>query len=195
MELVTLHELLKKDIQGKVVCFPTDTVYGIGAKIEDIDAIKRIYEMKHRDYQKPLAILCPSLDIQSYVKEISPMAKKLMEQYWPGALTLIFKRSDQIPSIVTQGLDTIGLRMPNSNIALSLLNHFGFMATTSVNISGNPSLNDVTSIQKEFGNSIDYFVVDSCSFSKVSSTVLDVSSSIPKILRQGSITIDLNQFQ
>ncbi len=189
MELVTLDELLKKDINGKIICFPTDTVYGIGAKINDLKAIEKIYQMKHRDDKKPLAILCPSPNIDEYVDDISPIASELINKYWPGALTLIFKRGKAISKKVTRGLDTVGLRMPNSFIALQILKKFGLMATTSVNISGSNALNDITSITNQFANFIDYIVKDEATFSSVSSTVVDVTTSLPKVLRQGNIII------
>ena len=193
MDVVTLEQLLKlqvnKDIKGKVICFPTDTVYGVGASIEDNEAINKIYNLKHRDKSKPLAVLTGSKNIEKYVLEISNEAKDLIDKYWPGALTIIFKKSNIISNKVTCNLDTIGLRMPNSQIALSILNHFGLMATTSVNISGSTPLNDIEEIKKHFGNEIDYLVIDKEETSNVSSTIIDASSSNLKVLRQGDIII------
>ena len=96
-----------------------------------------------------------------------------MDKYWPGALTLIFKKSNLISDKVTSNFDTVGLRMPNSNIALQILNHFGLMATTSVNISGSAPLNNIEDIKKYFSDEIDYLVIDEEKTSNVSSrTVL-----------------------
>ena len=193
MDVVTVEQLLKlqtnKDIKGKVICFPTDTVYGVGALIEDNEAINKIYNLKHRDKSKPLAVLTGNKHIEKYVLEISNEAKNLMDKYWPGALTIIFKKSNIISNKVTCNLDTIGLRMTNSKIALSILNHFGLMATTSVNISGSAPLNDIEEIKKHFSNEIDYLVIDKEETSNVSSTIIDASSSNLKVLRQGDIII------
>ena len=189
MDVITLQELLEKDIKGKVICFPTDTVYGVGALIEDREAINKIYNLKHRDKSKPLAVLTGTNNIDKYVLEINNKARQLMNTYWPGALTLIFKKSNIISDEVTSGFDTVGLRMPNSKIALSILNKFGLMATTSVNISGSNPLNNIEDIQKYFSNEIDYLVMDKEQTSNVSSTVVDVSSSNIKVLRQGHIII------
>lgn len=189
MDVITLKELLTKDIKGKVVCFPTDTVYGVGALINDSEAIDKIYHLKNRDKSKPLAVLTSTKQIEPFVKEISEFSKVLMDKYWPGALTLIFKKSDKISEKVTSGFDTVGLRMPNSNIALQILNKFGLMATTSVNISGSEPLNNVDDIIKHFSEDIDYLVIDKEKTSNISSTVIDVTSESYKILRQGDIKL------
>ena len=189
MDVVTLKQILEFDIKGKVVCFPTDTVYGVGALISDDEAINKIYNLKHRDKSKPLAVLTATTNINDYVININSIAKELMDKYWPGALTLIFKKSNLISDKVTSGFDTVGLRMPNSSIALQILNHFGLMATTSVNISGSEPLNNIEDIKKYFSNDIDYLVIDEEKTSNISSTVVDVTSDNLKVLRQGSIII------
>ena len=190
MELVTAEELIKKNIDGKVVCFITDTVYGVGAKVNDIKAIKKIYELKERDYSKPLAILTPNTDLGNYVKNVSCKAKELMDKYWPGALTIIYEKKDTICDLVTSNKNTVGFRMPNSKVALKILNHFGIMATTSVNISGSAPLNNLDEIIKYFGKKIDYIVIDKEEQSKVSSTVVSCINDEIKVLRQGSIVIE-----
>ena len=189
MDVVTLKELLTKDIKGKVICFPTDTVYGVGALIDDEQAINKIYHLKNRDISKPLAVLTGTKEINKYVLEISDFANELMTKYWPGALTIIFKKSNLISDKVTSGFDTIGLRMPNSQIALQILNKFGLMATTSVNLSGQQPLNNLEDIANNFGNEIDYIIIDQEEISNVSSTVIDVSRKPYKIIRQGNIQI------
>lgn len=189
MDVVTLKQLLTKDIKGKVVCFPTDTVYGVGALINDEEAINKIYHLKHRDTSKPLAVLTGTRNIKDYVIDINSQAKELMDKYWPGALTLIFKKTNLINDKVTSNFDTVGLRMPNSNVALQILNHFGLMATTSVNISGSEPLNDIELIKKYFSDEIDYLVIEEEKKSNVSSTVVDVTNKQLKVLRQGDIII------
>lgn len=183
MEKVTLTELLTKDITNKVICFPTDTVYGVGAKVSDKVAIDKIYEMKKRDYSKPLAILTPNKFIDKYVVKISSEARNLMDEGWPGALTLIFKKSNIINDAITNGLDTIAFRMPDSKIALAILNHFGPLATTSVNISGMPPLNDIETIEKQFSEYIDYLVIDKEEIKGMPSKIIDVSTDSIKVIR------------
>ena len=183
MEKVTLDELLTKDITNKVICFPTDTVYGVGAQVGDKLAINKIYEMKKRDYSKPLAILTPTKNIDKYVVKISSEAHNLMDKGWPGALTLIFKKSNIIDDEITNGLDTIAFRMPDSKIALAILNHFGPLATTSVNISGSSPINDLETIVKLFSKYIDYLVTDKEEIKGMPSKIIDVSSDVIKVIR------------
>ena len=189
MDVISVYDLINKDIRGKVICFPTDTVYGVGALIDDIEAIKKIYNLKNRDYSKPLAILTGTKDIDRYVMNISKDAKQLMDKYWPGALTLVFKKTNLIPDIVTSNLNTVGLRMPNSSIALMLLEKFGLLATTSINISGDRPLNNKEDIIKQFGNDIDYLVMETQTSSNVSSSIIDVTEKNIKVIRQGDIII------
>ena len=183
MEKVTLEELLTKDIKGKIICFPTDTVYGVGALINDEEAIDKIYEMKKRDYSKPLAILTASKDIDKYVSILSDDAHKLMNDYWPGALTLIFKKSGLISYKITSGLDTVAFRMPNSKVALKILEHFGPLATTSVNISGESPLNSIEEIEAAFSDYIDYLVIDDEAVNGKPSRIIDVSGNYMKVIR------------
>ena len=183
MEKVSLEELLSKDIKGRIICFPTDTVYGVGALINDSDGISKIYEMKKRDYTKPLAILTASKNIDKYVTNISPDANKLINEGWPGALTLIFKKSHLISDQVTSGLSTVAFRMPNSKIALKILEHFGPLATTSVNISGDNPINNLNDIENRFKHDIDYLVIDQEEILGVPSKIIDVSSENIKVIR------------
>lgn len=190
---MTLKEFLKLDIselKGKVFCFPTDTVYGLGCLYNDEIALKKIYDIKKRSNIKPLAILVSNTnDINMLVCSIPSYAKQLMEDYWPGALTIIFKKSSNVSNYITCNLDTIGIRMPSSNIALEIINKFGPLPTTSVNISKHEPLNNLEDIINEFGTKIDYIISDCDSSSNVSSTVVDATSDKLVVLRQGSIII------
>jgi len=183
MEKVDLETFLKLDLRGQVFCFPTDTVYGVGALYDDHDAISRIFKLKHRDLKKPLALLTATKDIGEYVEEVSEAAKELMNTRWPGALTLIFNKSDKISDEVTNGFKTIAFRMPNSKIALKILKKFGLIATTSVNISGREPLNSVSEIEKYFADAIDYIVTNTEISSLVPSEILDVTSKEIKKIR------------
>ena len=189
MEKISINNLKNIDLNGKIIAFPTDTVYGVGCRVDDIDAIKKIYEMKNRDYSKPLAILCPDKNIDRYVLNINEKTNELMEKYWPGALTIIFKKSELINDLVSSNLDTVGFRMPNSSIALTVLKQFGIMATTSVNISGKAALNTCEDIEKEFSSFIDYMIIEKETLSTTSSTVVDASGDELHILRQGDIKL------
>lgn len=183
-------KLTKEEIKNKIIAFPTDTVFGVGALIDDLEAIDKIYELKHRDYSKPLAILASSIDdIIPYVKEVTEDIKEIMNKYWPGALTIIFNKNENVSDKITAGFKTIAFRIPNCKISLDILKQTGPLATTSVNISGNTPLNDYQEINKYFGDNIDFIVSENVSSSNISSTIIDVTSNEIKIIRQGQIKI------
>ncbi len=183
-------KITKEELKNKIIAFPTDTVFGVGALIDDLEAIEKIYELKKRDYSKPLAILASSInDIKPYVKDINDDVLKIMKKYWPGALTIIFNKSDLVDSKLTAGFNTIAFRIPNCQIALDILKQTGPLATTSVNISGSTPLNTYEQIKKYFGNQIDYLVEQNVISSNVSSTIIDVSQGIIKVIREGEIKI------
>lgn len=183
MEKLSVNEFInfdKSKLVGKVICFPTDTVYGIGALFNDEVAISQIYKMKNRDPNKPLANLCSSVDqIKDLGIDVPEVANQLIEKHWPGALTIIFKDNSK----------KISFRMPNSEIALKLLRKFSVLTTTSVNESGEKELNSYEEINNAFGSMIDYFIDDEANLSKIASTVVDVSDGSVKVLRQGSIIL------
>ena len=190
MEKILVKDIDKINLDGKVIVFPTDTVYGLGCRIDDKLAIKKIYEIKNRNFSKPLAVLAPNKNIDEYVEKISAKAKILMDKYWPGALTIVFEKSDKIDDMVTSNLKSVGIRVPNSDIALSVLKRFGLMCTTSINISASEPLNNIEDIEKYFKDKIDYLVIDECHLSKISSTVVDARGDDLKILRNGDIKIE-----
>ncbi|MBP6904219.1 MAG: threonylcarbamoyl-AMP synthase [Bacilli bacterium] len=191
MEKVTLKELLcleKEDLKGKLICFPTDTVYGVAAIASDIEAVEKIYAMKKRSERKPLALLCSSIkQVEEYVENIDEAVLFLMKKYWPGALTIIFNKKPGVGDHLAK--ETIAFRMPNSKIALAIINHFSIMATTSVNISGEVEINDIEEIAEKFGDWIDYIVTDEAYISNVPSTVLDATGKSLNIVREGNIKV------
>lgn len=190
MYIEDLKNLNKESLKGKIICFPTDTVYGVGCLIDDEEALQKIYNLKHRDLSKPLAVLVPSKEsINELIKNSNSQVDEWMNKYWPGALTIIFNKADKVSNNLTRGLSTIGLRMPNSNVALEVLNKFGPLATTSVNLSNTPALNDLELIKLHFGNQIDYIIEDKEESSKISSTIVDATKEQPIILRQGDIKL------
>jgi L-threonylcarbamoyladenylate synthase len=191
MEKVTLKELLcleKEDLKGKIICFPTDTVYGVAAIASDKEAVEKIYKMKNRSERKPLAILCSNIkQIEEYVEVIDEAVKFLMKKYWPGALTIIFKKRPGKGDYLSK--DTIAFRMPNSKLALAIIDHFSLMATTSVNLSGEIEMNNIDEIVEKFANWIDYIVTDEAYLSNVPSTVLDATGDSLNIVREGNIKV------
>lgn len=185
-----IEDINRTKLNGKIIAFPTDTVFGVGAIIDDIEAINKIYKLKKRSFNKPLSILVANIEeILPYIKLPSEEIVKLMRQYWPGALTIIFEKTNIISEKITMGFNTIAFRIPNSQIALDILSKTGPLATTSVNFSGEEPLNSYQEIEKKFGENIDYIVAFNEESSNVSSTVIDVTNNTIKIVRQGQIEI------
>ena len=187
IELKKVAEIIKN---GEVVVFPTETVYGIGANGLNPDSIKKLYEAKKRPLNKPISLLVNSIDmINKVAKDITKLEYTLIKEFFPGPLTIILKKKDIVPNILTSNLDTVGIRMPANDIALKLIEYSGVpIATSSSNISGKPSVNKLTDIMADFDGNVDYFIDGGPSLLGLSSTVVQVIDEIPHILRQGFIT-------
>lgn len=170
----------------KVLIFPTDTVYGIGASIYDKESIKKIYEIKGRDFNKPLAVLCSSIEQVNEFAVLTKQAKVIAEGFWPGGLTLILKTNKKYYDLTKE--ETIGVRMPNHKLALSLLDKYGPLKTTSVNTSGEEPLNDYEIIYEKYHDVVSDIYQNNESLTKLSSTVIDLTSDNYQILREGHIT-------
>lgn len=178
---------------GGVGIFPTDTVYGIGCDFLNVDGLKRLFAAKKRDLNKPINILVSDIKmLNSVVTNINNIEKILIENFWPGALTIIFDKSKIVPDLLTSGLNTIGIRMPNNVICLDLINKFGRpIATSSANISNEPATNFVSiDLIKKFENNVD-FILDSGKIDgNVPSTIVRVVKDKVNILREGPISLN-----
>ena len=183
--IIDVRELLKINLKDEVIVFETDTVYGIGCLIGSEIGIKRIYEIKNREDKKPLPVLCANFEqVEKLVKDFDKY-RFLAEKYWPGALTLIFDKTNVVNDSITSGYSTVGVRIPNDFIALEILKKYGPMAVTSLNISSEPSILKFEETFK-FENVVD-FIVKGKDLSSNSSTVYDCVNK--RILRQGEIKI------
>ena len=171
--------------KGDVIIFPTDTVYGIGAKIDDAEALEKIYEIKKRPKEKRLAVLCGSVSDIEEIAFLSNDARKLIENFMPGALTVILKTKEAFRNDFIH--ETVGVRIPNHELALRILKENGPMATSSVNVSGSKPLNDYIEIVKEFSDEVLYVFPNALESSKVSSTIVDLSKGDCTLVREGSI--------
>ena len=178
-------ELLR---DGGVVSFPTDTVYGVGADPFRPEAVRRLYRIKGRPEEKPIAILLGSVEDADQVAQNLPASFcRLAERFWPGGLTLIVEARD-LPPEITAGGNTVGVRMPDHPVTLNLLRSFGgAIATTSANRSGENPATSAEEVRAQLGNRVDLIVDGGDTITKVASTVLNLSVSPPKILRHGGI--------
>ena len=182
---ISVKDLLKINIQDKVIVFQTDTVYGIGALLGSKLGVKKIYQVKSRESKKPLAVLCANIEqVRTLVKDFDSVSH-YAEKHWPGALTLILKKQDIVQDFVTSGYDTVGVRIPNDKIALQILETFGPMAVTSLNVTSEPAILKYKDAMM-FVHEVDY-IVKGKDLNNLSSTVYDCTNR--KILRQGDISL------
>ena len=172
---------------NKVIIFPTDTVYGIGSDIFDLEGIERIYKIKNRSKDKPLACLCADIKQIEDIAYLSEDARKLINLFLPGPLTIILKSKPIVLDKI--GYKTIGVRIPNNKIALDILKEHGPMLTTSVNESGDVPLNEYDDIKANYNHLVDYIYNTNTKSSNISSTVVDLTDNRLRILRIGEIPL------
>lgn len=176
--------------QGGTVIFPTETVYGLGANALSADAVKKIFAAKGRPADNPLIVhIADVTELSKLTADISPAAQKLIDAFWPGPLTLIFKKSPQIPSAVTGGLNTVAIRMPSSEIARKLLQITKLpIAAPSANLSGKPSPTSFRYVKADMDGRVDAIIDGGDCTVGVESAVLDVSGETPILFRPGKVT-------
>lgn len=174
---------------GKTVVFPTETVYGLGANALDEEASLKIYKAKGRPSDNPLIVHIAKMeDVDLLAKDVSNDALKLMDAFWPGPLTLILKKSINVPDKTTGGLDTVAIRMPSNKLALRLILNAGVpIAAPSANISGRPSITSPKYLIEELSGKVDAIIIADDSDIGLESTVIDMTVDIPIILRPGKI--------
>lgn len=179
---------------GKLIIYPTDTVYGVGGIIESEETIENIYKAKERNFKSPLIVLVSDVEkIEkiAYINEKNrEKIEKLIKRFWPGGLTIILKRKDNVPDIMVSGGATVGVRMPEHEIALNIISRAGGMLpTTSANISGEATPKSYKELSGKFKSRVD-IIVDGgeCPIGSAS-TIIDMSDE-PKILRLGAISVE-----
>lgn len=178
---------------GGLVAFPTETVYGLGASAVDSGAAEKIYAAKGRPSDNPLIVhVCSFEQIEELAENIPAYAKKLMQLFMPGPLTLILKKKSCIPDEVTANMDTVGIRFPSNPVAAALIKCSGVpIAAPSANISGKPSPTTARDVMEDMNGKIECIIDGgSCSVG-VESTILDASGERPVLLRPGGITVDM----
>ena len=175
---------------GKLVIFPTETVYGIGANALDAKAVDDIFKAKGRANDNPLIVHVANFDmIHELTYEPTPIEKHLMDAFMPGPFTLILKKKKVIPDNVSAGLDTVGIRMPENDIARKIIEEANVpVAAPSANISSRPSGTKIEDIKDEFDGKVDIIVDGGETKIGIESTVVKVIDGIPNVLRPGKIT-------
>lgn len=175
---------------GGLVGFPTETVYGLGADAENAAAVQQIFTVKGRPLGHPLIVhLGEAAQLAAWAKDVPPLAWRLAERFWPGPLTLILQRQSRIPDLVTGGLETVGLRVPSHPTARALLRAFGGgIAAPSANRFGRVSPTTAEDVREELGEGVQYILTGEPCAVGLESTIVDLSSAEPAILRPGGIT-------
>ena len=179
---------------GGLVAFPTETVYGLGANALSEEAVRSVYEAKGRPSDNPMIVHIAKMeDMDSLVEggsiRISPYAKQLARKLWPGPLTMVFPKSENVPSVTTGGLDTVAIRMPFSQVARDLIEAAELpIAAPSANLSGKPSPTTADDVLEDMDGKIDAVIMGEQCDVGIESTVLDVTGDVPVILRPGIVT-------
>jgi len=178
--------------QGGLVVFPTETVYGLGASVFNIDAVKNIFKAKGRPADNPLIVHIADIkDVQSLAKKPPKTAMPLMERFWPGPLTIVLKKKKSVSDIVTAGSDSVAVRMPDNKIALCLIREAGVpLVAPSANISGKPSPTRASDVLEDLNGRVDLIIDGGATKIGIESTVIDITNTPPTILRPGGVTME-----
>ncbi len=176
---------------GGVIIYPTETLYGIGADATNAAAVQRVYAVKKRKEEKPVLVLVHSKEmLRRIVAAIPESAKRLMEAFWPGPLTMVFLASEMIPNEITQSTGTVGVRIPSSTFCLKLVERCDCpLTSTSANISGEPVHRTIEQIQAALHEGVNLYIDAGTLPESKPSTVVSVVHDPPKLLREGVIDV------
>ena len=175
--------------KGKVIVYPTDTLYGLGADIYNESAVKKIFEIKKRPNNMPLSIAVSNINEIKKNAFINHTAKVLIDYFLPGKLTLILKKKTVISDLLTGGLDKVAIRIPDNSIALEIISNFGPMTATSANVHGDKTPFFISDIIMQMKKDDIAVYIDNGKIAGKPSTLVDVSDENVKILREGAISI------
>jgi L-threonylcarbamoyladenylate synthase len=175
--------------QGQLVCFPTDTVYGIGAAASADDAIRRLYAVKGRPPDKALPLLISQPAEASYYAELTPVARTLIARFWPGPLTIVLRKADGLRSRALAGQNTVALRVPDNDVPRDIAKMLGEPVTgTSANRSGSRPPVSAAEVAFSLGEMVSLVIDGGRSEGGVESTVVDLSSGAPALVREGAVS-------
>ncbi len=177
---------------GGVVAFPTDTFFALGVDACNRNAITRAFKIKRRPDGVPMPVLISNISQAADLVGDFPLdAQLLAERFWPGALTIVLPASDRVPAELNGGVGTVGIRIPDNEVALRLISAFGGGVTgTSANMSGDPPTKDADELIAAFGDEIDVVVDGECGNESEPSTVVDMTRGRPTVVREGAISIE-----
>jgi L-threonylcarbamoyladenylate synthase len=176
---------------GGVIAYPTDTFYGLGADPRNNAAVKKLFLIKGRRADQPILLLIPDQAVvKEWAEEVTPMAVQLMKRFWPGPLTLVFKAKKDVLPELTAGTGAIGLRVPGNALTRRLLAYLGAALTgTSANLSGERGIETAEEAREAFGDRVDLVLDGGRTAGGKPSTVVDVSTDLPRVIREGAATV------
>jgi len=175
---------------GGLVAFPTDTVYGLGACFDNLDAVERIYRVKKRPRNMALPLLLADISqIMEVAVSVPPVAWLLARRYLPGGLTLVLPRAKSVPDMVTGGDETVAVRIPDHPVTIALIKGLGApIIGTSANISGRPSTLTADEVRSQLGDKVDMVIDGGRCKGGIESTIIDIIGDVPRLLREGAIS-------
>jgi L-threonylcarbamoyladenylate synthase len=190
MKIALAGEVVRR---GGLVAFPTETVYGLGGDAFNADAVSKIYETKGRPSDNPMIVhIARASDIGLLTPMLSPDIVKLADNFWPGPLTMILKKKEDVPARTTGGLDTVAIRLPDNPVAIEFIRAAGTpIAAPSANLSGGPSPTKASHVIDDLSGRVDMILAGTDSRIGIESTVVDMTTEIPTILRPGLLTADM----
>jgi L-threonylcarbamoyladenylate synthase len=179
--------------KGGIIAYPTESFYALGVLAADEDAVRKLFELKKRQADKPLPLIVGDMDtLLSIVKMVPDQAGELINTYWPGPLTLLFEANEKIPLLLTGGTGKVAVRIPGEGTALDLAKSLKLPITaTSANLSASPPAVNAVSVIEYFGNTVDLIIDAGGAPGGRPSTILDVTVTPPRILREGRVILDL----
>lgn len=175
--------------ENKLIVFPTETVYGIAGNALNVEVIDKLFQAKKRDYSKPFSLMLSDINKIKDIAYVSADEEKIINKFMPGPITLILKKRDCISNLATASRDTVGVRIPDHAIALSILKSIDYpLATSSANISGRANNSDIEDIINDLANYVDVFIKGNISNNLLASTVVEIKNNEINILREGIIS-------
>lgn len=189
-------DIIKTLKDGKLVIMPTDTIYGIIGDATNEDVINKVYEVKERPHDKPLLILVSNLSmLHELVTEIPKETEKIINKFWPGPLTILFKKSSKVSNALTANSALVAIRMPNDKRLLNIMNHLNRpLISTSANISSHNAITNPNQLEEKMKEKID-LIVDEGTVNNEASTLITIVNGKIEILREGSLTEKIRKLQ
>ena len=190
------NDIIKTLKDGRLVIMPTDTIYGIIGDATNEDVINKVYEVKERPHDKPLLILVSNLSmLHELVTEIPKETEKIIKKFWPGPLTILFKKSSKVSDTLTANSALVAIRMPNDKRLLNIMNHLNRpLISTSANISSHDAITNPNQLEEKMKEKID-LIVDEGTVNNEASTLITIVNGKIEILREGSLTEKIRKLQ